>query len=341
MPLDAILEVAIGLVFTWLVLSVAVMEIQNWISARLEMRARFLEASILEMFSNQQSLVDQFYAHPAIVALSRLDKKGRLKRPASIPSVVFAETAIEVLLNAGKFGQEVPVGSMSYDRMASSIEETKSTHPDLSRLMDHLFPQSLHKGGKSLPQGMDDFVVRLVVYRANVEKWFDNAMEKASGVYKDNALAWAFGIGLALAVVFNIDTVNITRKLWQEPTIRQALVAQADTYVLEDGIQNIAQAPGYFDSLALPIGWTTVPAPDPSACFSHLSPDGKFFFRTGGECRLLVNVPVATDMIGWLVKLMGFVISAFATRQGAPFWYDLLKKLLGMRNTVKEEQAKG
>lgn len=69
MQLDAILEIAIGLVFAWLILSVATMEIQNWISHRLDMRAKFLEESILDMFKNEQSLVDQFYNHPAIKEL--------------------------------------------------------------------------------------------------------------------------------------------------------------------------------------------------------------------------------------------------------------------------------
>jgi hypothetical protein len=48
--------------------------------------------------------------------------------------------------------------------------------------------------------------------------------------------------------------------------------------------------------------------------------------------------------MGWVLKLLGFVISAFAARQGAPFWFDLLKKLVSLRNATqskKEEEAKG
>ncbi len=342
MPLDAILEVAIGLVFAWLVLSVATMEIQNWITARLDMRAQFLEQSILEMFKNEQSLVDQFYNHPAIVELSKLDKKGRLKKPASIPAAVFAEAAMEVLLNAGKGGEEVPAGAMSFDLMASSVEETKAINPDLSRLMDRLFPQPSMVGGPGVSYGLEDYVDKVKEYRGNVEKWFDNVMGQASTWYKENAMAWAFVIGLALSIAFNIDTINITEKLWREPTIRQALVAQAETFELQEGTDNIAQVPGYFDSLAIPVGWTTVPAVDPSACNTRITAQGQFSFWVAGECKVLVNVPPVTDMWGWLLKFLGLAISAFAARQGAPFWFDILKKLVNVRSAIKpKEEAKG
>jgi len=339
MPLDAILEVAIGLIFAWLVLSIATMEIQNWITQLLDTRAKFLEQSILEMFKNDQSLVDQFYNHPAIVELSKLDKKGRLKKPASIPAVIFAEAAMDVLLNAGQKNQAIPVTAMSYDRLTFNIEEAKILSPDLARLMERLFPPYTSGGAPGPSIGVEDFVNKVKTYRANIEKWFDNVMAQTSAWYKENAMTWAFGIGLTLAIVFNIDTVNISEKLWREPTIRQALVAQAGSFETQEGISNIAQVPGYFDILALPIGWTTVPAINPNSCLTRITPDGKLSFVIGGECRVLVNVPNVTDFGGWVQKLLGLVISAFAARLGAPFWFDLLKKLLDMRNIIKSKDV--
>ncbi|GAB4505189.1 MAG: hypothetical protein Fur0043_21840 [Anaerolineales bacterium] len=342
MQLDAILEVAIGLVFAWLVLSIATMEIQNWITQRLEIRAKFLEQAILDMFKNQQFLVKQFYNHQAILELSKRDKKGRLKKPASIPPTVFAEAALEVLLNAGKTGEEVPVNAMSFGLMASSVEEAKAISPDLARLMDRLFPQTAQLSAPGVSYGLEDYVNKVQEYRLNVEKWFDTVMAQASAWYKENALAWAFTIGLILSIVFNVDTITITQKLWREPTIRQALVEQAGKFELPEGAANISQVPGYFDSLAIPVGWTTIPTADDSVCNQHLTPEGQFSFRVGGECRVLVNVPVVTDMGGWLLKLLGFIISAFAARQGAPFWFDVLKKLINIREATKpKEEPKG
>ena len=49
--------------------------------------------------------------------------------------------------------------------------------------------------------------------------------------------------------------------------------------------------------------------------------------------------------MGWVIKLVGFLISAAAARQGAPFWFDLLRKLVSLRGatqtTRKDEEPKG
>jgi hypothetical protein len=37
--------------------------------------------------------------------------------------------------------------------------------------------------------------------------------------------------------------------------------------------------------------------------------------------------PVPRDVVGWLGKLIGWVLSAVAISLGAPFWFDLLKKI--------------
>ena len=52
MDLGAVVEVAIGLVFVWIVLSMATIQIQEWISIRLDRRARDLEAALHEMLAN-------------------------------------------------------------------------------------------------------------------------------------------------------------------------------------------------------------------------------------------------------------------------------------------------
>ena len=343
MELDAILEVAIGLVMMWLILSVGTMEIQNWIGQKMNVRAKFLEQSLLEMFKGEQGLVKQFYNHPAIKELCKKDKNGNLQKPAYIPNDVFVKVAMEILMKAGKQGPSAPPDAVSFGAMASGAQEVKSMNPELNELMDHLFP------GLDQPQavsfGIEDIQAKLKQYQENVEKWFDHTMENASGWYKENAMTLAFVIGLVLALVFNVDTINITEKLWREPTIRQALVAQADTYQLQEGTANISEVPGYFDSLAMPVGWTSIPAADQSVCqgLVMITPDKQLAYHAGNECRLLVNVPALNDWMGWVSKLVGIIISAFAARQGAPFWFDLLRKLVNLRNATQpsKEEAKG
>jgi hypothetical protein len=344
MQLDAILEVAIGLVMMWLILSVATMEIQNWLTQMMNVRAKFLEESLLEMFKGEQSLVDQFYNHPAIKELYQKDRKGNVKKPTWIPDETFSRVAMELLVAASKQKASATPGAVSFGAMADGVQQVKDMNPELEELMDHLFPGLNQTNAVSF--GVEDIQDKLKQYQENVETWFDHNMGKLSGWYKENAMRMAFLIGLGLAIAFNVDTINITDRLWREPTIRQALVAQADTYELEEGTANISQVPGYFDSLAMPLGWTSVPAADDSACkqFVTFTSDGNVAYQAGNECRVLANIPRYNDIWGWILKVLGFALSAFAARQGAPFWFDMLRRLVSLRNAAKpkkEEEAKG
>src|ERR1051325_11592241 len=69
MDLSAILEVAIGIIFVWIVLSLTTIQIQEWISTRLDKRARDMEEAIEEMLVNE-NLKAQFYDHPVIRGLT-------------------------------------------------------------------------------------------------------------------------------------------------------------------------------------------------------------------------------------------------------------------------------
>ena len=88
----------------------------------------------------------------------------------------------------------------------------------------------------------------------------------------------------------------------------------------------------------MPIGWTTVPAEDSALCNRLVTADGQFAIRSGDECKILVNVPVANDYMGWVIKLAGLLISATAARQGAPFWFDLLRKLVSLRGGTQAKK---
>jgi len=71
----------------------------------------------------------------------------------------------------------------------------------------------------------------------------------------------AFWIGLAFAIILNIDSVGIANFLWQEPSIRQALAARATTFQPpEQTTENnpamaIQEFRDQFDGLQIPFGW--------------------------------------------------------------------------------------
>ncbi len=336
MSLDAILEIAIGLVVTWLILSVATVQVQDWIADKLNWRAAFMEEQLKDMLKNPQ-MVKEFYKHPLIQAMHfernipwwrrRGGQKTEIIKPSQISNPVFASAALDVFLNAGKTGDEIPAKTMSIQGMKKAMEQSLAeigkASPDLARSIRLMSP-NLNVKADQAEKALADF-------RTNIETWFDNAMIKATQVYKQNAQWYAFIIGLATAIIFNVDSINVMNKLWQEPTLRAAIVAQAPTMTQDPG-NTVKDTIAQMSELSLPVGWTTIPAKGVTECANPFAADGKIIFSTNGGCRQLVNVPLWNNGWGYFYKLLGFIISGVAASQGAPFWFDSLNKLLGLKS---------
>lgn len=178
--LDAILEIAIGLVLTWLIISVATVEVQDIINKALNRRAKFLEQSILDMFRGEQSFVDQFYAHPAIKALYKKNAFGKAIKPDFIPKKAFAEVTLEMFIQLGTEADK-------FEEAAANLEKITSNQ-ELNYFVNRLLPDVSIQAAATKARDMHD---KAAQFKANAENWFDSAMTKASFWYKDKAKAAA------------------------------------------------------------------------------------------------------------------------------------------------------
>ena len=320
------------MVFVWLVLSVAAMQVQEWIGSAFAWRAQFLEKAIRNMLGSDQ-LVNEFYNHPLILSLSEPGKNpGQYRRPSYIPAGKFASVMMDIFLNAGKDSSDAAPGTLSLSEMATNIQAMKQENPGLGKIIDHLFPH-LTDQTMSADQA-------LAHARTNMESWFNDGMDRVIGWYKRYTGVWSFVIALILALALNVDSLQIANKLWAEPTLRQVVAAQASTTqsATSSGASSPLQVPSYLDSLSIPIGWTTEPVMNYTTCGFSLfqnTPPGYISQNDSGQnqCNVFVNLPAMDNLGGWLSKLIGILITAAAGAQGSPFWFDILKKLVNIRGS--------
>jgi hypothetical protein len=300
MQLDAILEVAIGLVVTWLIISMATSQIQETIIESLGWRSTFLKNRLQEMF-NDPALVDQFYKHPLIETISARTFWGKKRTAKDIPNPIFAKAAVDILLNAGKSGNEIPANTMSLETMKQSLidsmQHLTETQNDLARTVKYLVPK--------LEETTTDVEKKIVEYRANVESWFDSTMTQATTLYRKQASLIALVLGIGLAMFFNVDSVDIVNQLWRDPTLRQTIVAQAENIKPEDSA-SIADTKAKLEALSLPVGWNQKKIPQSSWA--------------------------------WAIKGLGIFLTGAAASLGSPFWFDILNRMLGLKS--KEEPKK-
>ena len=145
MDLGAVVEVAIGLIFMWITLSLATIQIQEWISTILDKRATDMEASLHEMLANP-NLKSQFYDHPVIRGLTANKRKGpstvpawfyrypivrgftreKRKLPSYIPPQSFALAMFDITMTAGTESSLIQQGILKIrDDFQKANESTK------------------------------------------------------------------------------------------------------------------------------------------------------------------------------------------------------------------------
>ncbi len=336
--LDAILEVAIGLVFVWLILSGATMEAQNVFSRIFQKRAKFLKGAILDMFGGEEEYLDAFYEHPAIEKLNRKGFFNREKRPDYIPNSVFAEVAVEVLFNLGVDEKNKKADSASLGAIIDQVEAINKKNSKLAYSLRYLMPQF---DGDEIVSTAKDFEQKAGEIRKNAEKWFDSTMTSASFWYKEKAQLTAFFIGFLIALAINVDTITIAEQLWRDPTMRQTLVAQAASMEVDGEPIPVGDVEAYYQEINLPVGWTSELLATTS-CPSLSIESNSVIFAMDGGCYQISNMPAFNDGWGWLIKILGLTMSAFAAMQGAPFWFDMIDKILrisGKSNGQDEEDS--
>ena len=156
--------------------------------------------------------------------------------------------------------------------------------------------------------------------RAAIEDQFEEAMERVSGMYKRWASLWLFMVGLAIAIIGNVSVFRAAEALWTDGATREAVVAAATQVDDEEDPSIDASDLGSIDatveelqSAGFPVGWTAEAKGEWGAEF------------TWGRAGIVV---------GWLV-------TASLVTLGAPFWFDILGRLVALRSSGKGDKAKG
>lgn len=285
-----ILDVAIGMVFIFLSLSLLCSGLQEVLAKILNLRSENLKEGIDNLLSdpNVQDLSAKLYAHPLIKKLGRRDAA-----PSYIPAREFSLALVDVL----KTGAAPEDGDSPFKAVAGSI----SNLPDgeLKTALSAL---------------VDDAEGSIGDVRKNLEDWFDDSMDRVSGWYKRSAQKVLMILALILTVGLNVDSIEVAKKLWQDPALRDVIVAEAKKadgeieVTLENTRKRLADT-------GISIGWRDQ--------FGDPWKDAGFWGKVGLA----------------LLTVLGWIITAFAVSLGAPFWFDGLGKLMSLRGSGKRPQS--
>jgi hypothetical protein len=312
------LDVAIGLIFLYIVLALVCSTLNEAISTAVGLRARFLQVGLLNLLSGSAATTDAgietakaFYGHPLVQGLIRpahgadpsLDPTSATKwwRKPPYPSYVPSRTFVAAITDLARDAearleavdeQEVEAARARVAAAAAGFERALASIPNM-RLSEALL--ALYRSS-----GRD-----AVKFERAAERWFDDSMERVSGWYKRRVHLMLFVLATLVVIVLNADTLAAGRVLWRDDAVRAAVVTKAEAAA--EGALTERELEAAVRQLDLPLGWQ---------------------LTFGDAPTQLPNDPLA-----WLAKLAGLALTVGAILLGAPFWFDLMSKVVRVRAT--------
>ena len=287
------LEIAISLSLLYLLLGLMCSVLNEWMAGILNMRAENLWDGVRNLLYDSEGtgLAKQLYDHALV---KNLGKAGTL--PSYVPSRAFALALFDLV---------APVHNST----------TTRTLQDIRNSVANISNQQVKT---TLVALIDDAEGDLKKARENVERWYDDAMDRVSGWYKKKTQLFILIWALVVTLSVNADTVLIANTLAHDATLRASLVAMAEVtakeplpQTAEQERERVKQMSAEIKKLGLPIGWSREPNDTKS---------------------------LPTDVGGWALKIIGLSLTAIAVSLGAPFWFDVLNKLINIRSAGKKPE---
>ena len=292
--MSGLLEVAIDLAAIFLLLAIVCSAANEWIAAAVSKRASTLESGIATMLANPMFTANVL-RNPLIRNLA-----GNSNKPSYIPSQSFSLSLIGALLQ--------PPPAAAGGSPAAPPPASPATMANITAAVGALPSGDLKRSLSSL---LDDARSDYDKFRASLEQWFNNEMDRVSGWYK----RWSQGVLLVLAALIvlfcNVDAIRIGRVLWGDSALRAAIASSVSTSVEKPGA-SVGSVAAAVQSVPLPVGWCG---------------DPQFPFRSWcGQAQ-----PAPEPSGGWLAKLAGLVLAIIAVSMGAPVWFDILGQIVNLR----------
>ena len=310
---STMLEIAIGMIFVYLLMSLLCSALAEFFESLAKFRAKDLERGIGQLLGNPQ-ITAAFFNNPLVKPLFEE------RKPSYIPARTFS-LALWNMATAAAEGSPTAVAGVTKD--LGLLRSTITTLPP------QVLPEIL-KG--SLVSLIDEASGDFEKARTNIEHWYNDAMDRVAGGYKRRTHWILIGLGLVLSAGLNVDSVGIVNALSHNEELRATVVAAAENYAktplpqatqggadadaqkqFDEAVARIGKMRSQINELGLPIGWS----------WKSIKVDPR-------------GLP--GDFGGWLMKLVGWLLTAFAVSQGAPFWFDMLNKIIVIRSTVKPHE---
>ncbi|MCY3819101.1 MAG: hypothetical protein OXH52_07030 [Gammaproteobacteria bacterium] len=221
--LGPVLDVAVGLAFLYLLLSIACSSIHELLASATHLRAQQLRKAIEHLVGS--TYTDHLYAHALITGLH-----SSPARPSYIDARVFAAALLDVI---SLHTAQANAGTLRMPKLLEAIAKVDSKLKVRGLLLSLADPTETNP----------------TAFQERIAKWFDANMERVSGWYKRAATRNLLVIAVFLTLSTNADSLRVAGILWRDEALR-ALLSNAAAQLFASG-QELADVQQRLEELPL------------------------------------------------------------------------------------------
>ncbi|WP_157244385.1 hypothetical protein [Nonomuraea typhae] len=339
--LSLYIDLAIGLILTFLLLSLLVSGINEGIVRLLAIRSKFLWAYLRDTMDGADKgrawlpakIRDVF----AVLPFSRDPRPAHSDQPAPVESTMPAPET--------KSGDEMT--TLLYERVRE-IDHPKTGRTSIANIPPGRFAVAMLELAASDPGGVEGWLAKLKAmksplyghllgvwegaqrdldrFRQGVETWFDGEMQRLSLLYK-RYVKWVMAaLGLVVVLLFSVDGLQYAKTLLRDNALRTgvAAVASGDPATVAELKRKCTADVQLTDCLT-----ETLSSPALVKIFDHAIVS--LTFPASGDPGVRWNGAVWWDRLTTPSHWPGFLLTYVALLFGASFWWDLLRRITGIK----------
>ena len=309
MNVSGIVDITIVLCVVYLALSVIVSHVNEVIASGLNLRGRMLYAGVYKLLGSSAPLAEAVFAHPLVSST-----QGKFQ---SYPTYIDARTFSTALWHSVLAHPTAAADPGAVAAVTQAAATPEALIGDLKQATENLPSSAVRTQLNALLTSAGSDYNALL---GNTDAWFNHQMDRVSGWYR-RLIQWIITvITVVIVCCFGIDSVRIVTRLTADSQLRTTLSSGV--------VEAVHAAPGNV----------------PQQCASAQSETALPGTLTGAQtCALLaaldgpafraafIEAPWEEKQWGNGTHWLGLFITIFAATLGAPFWFDVLMRIVNVR----------
>ncbi len=329
-----ILDLVVGIIFVYFLLSIITSSAVEMILTGLKARAALLEEWLFKIFDKiitqpdgtKLSLGQAIMDHCSVTTLSPARKSN-----SYIDAKNFASALLEKITFDPANPKSIP---KDFDELITSIQKSDVLSTEFQRVLIAYAAEA-----KDTFESLTEKTVsKMELFRGKIENWFDSSMTRVTGTLKKKYSRPAtLLVAIVVTVFLNADSIALAKYLYSNPDARTKIAMEGynatnDSALIQQ-VQNINFNTDTSSNGAASMkeikNTLTKKIADIDRAKKGLNDVMPLTWKSGE----LNNVNGKFSALLLFSKITGLLATILAIMMGAPFWFDLLNKISNLRST--------